>query len=1175
MNDSEQSFVSSMSIDLDRLRSLSQVDILTDWRMYRGGIAVAADSSRWELVSLNEKGQIAWDLGRQEIWLAQKLVMPIDVQSYPVTSLSCRLAVTWWAEVAQVFVNGELVQEGDVFDHSPRVLLMPSVVPGTSIDVRLRLVSPGHDIGALMRSRLVYESSDAADPEPGWLADEFAVIVKQVSSFNPSQLGEVAAIIDRIDYNLLKVDSHQFIAHVLELKHQIKAIFGCGGDLPTPLGGSPDQQPYGHPSEEGILGKTIQLLGHAHLDMAWLWEVAETWEVAERTFRSSLKLQQLFPDLTFCHSTPALYEWMELHQPEVFAGICQQVQAGNWEIVGGMWIEPDLNLISGESIARQMIYGQASDRSRFGALTRVAWLPDTFGFCQQLPQLLRQGGIDYFVTQKFLWNDTTKFPHQLFWWEAPDGSRVLSLMSSAIGEGIDPLKMIDYACEWQTNTGISESLYLFGVGDHGGGPTRDMLELADRWSKSDVFPDLEFTTAVKYLDKLASRADSQLLPVWKDELYLEFHRGCFTTHADQKRSNRQCEDLLYQAELWSSLACIVSQQSYPDELKLQIETAWKQTLFNQFHDIIPGTAIEPVYVTANEGWANVERVTTQMISDALSQISDRIMLPTAPTDGAIPIAIFNALNWKRTEVIKYPLDPPDPRLLEEVGDLRAWQVFDADGQLLQSQLSAEHILFLAADLPSVGYSLFWLAPAPTHLLSEGRRFANGGAGGGSITFVAPQIDGNTSFGGDLLPYPSPPLIKRLAPRGFPAQGIETRQGREQEEKPPCLVQHMRRKPPRGCIRFIRGVGGVTPSQPESVSTETVGSSDFIFKNQYVQIEIDRETGDIARIFDRVNQHEILRSTGANQLQAFQDGGQYWDAWNIDPQYAAHPLPPSQLKSIEWIENGAIRQRLRVVRELAGCEFYQDYILDAHSSIVRIETTVDWQAEHVLIKANFPLNLTADISTAETACGAIDRTTKPETVAEQAKWELPMHRWVDLTDNSGAYGVSLLNDCKYGFDAGTDYLRLTLLRSSKWPDPIADRGYHEFTCAIYPHSGTWQAAQTVQKGLELNSPLQVVRVDRVASPTANRKTTAAHLQASHSLIDLHAQNLVLMAFKPSDTTAQAWILRCYECHGMEANLVLTGLDLQIDRVVNLLEQPESELVDSIITPWQIRSFEVLA
>ncbi len=999
MNDSEQSFVSSVLMSLDaravrvreasrreasacaellcqRLRNLSQTDILTDWRISRAG-NVTTDLSQWALASLNNKGQIAWERGRQEIWLAQQLVMPATIGGYPVTNRSCRLAFTWWAEVAQVFVNGKLVQEGDLFDHSPRVLLMSAVVPSTPVDVRLRLVSPGHDIGALMRSRLIYESADPLDPEPGWLADELAVIVKQVASFQPAKLAELVKIIDAIDYDLLKVDSHQFIAHVIAVKQQIKSQF------PIPYSLSP-----------------IHLLGHAHLDMAWLWEVAETWEVAERTFRSSLNLQQLFPDLTFCHSTPALYEWMELHQPDVFAGICQQVQAGKWEIVGGMWIEPDLNLISGESIARQMIYGQAYNQSRFGAATQVAWLPDTFGFCWQLPQLLKQGGIDYFVTQKFLWNDTNQFPHQLFWWESPDGSRVLSLMSSPIGEGIDPLKTIDYACKWQTHTGIDESLYLFGVGDHGGGPTRDMLEIADRWSKSDVFPDLEFTTAVKYLDKLANRADSHLLPVWQDELYLEFHRGCFTTHADQKRSNRQCEDLLYQAELWSSIACILTQQDYPADLQLQIETAWKQTLFNQFHDIIPGTAIEPVYVTANEVWADVERVTTQIISNALGEICDRIILPTPPVSGAIPIVIFNALNWERTEVVKYPLNPPETQLIKS-----AWLIFDADGNLLPSQSSAEHILFLAADLPSVGYRLFWLAPVSTGLSRS------------------------------PLPHPNPPLIK----------------GREQE------------KPP-----FIRGVGGVTPSQPQSITTETLASSDLIFKNQFIEVEINLETGDLASIYDLVNHRQILTSAGANHLQAFQDGEQYWDAWNIDPKYAEKPLPPSQLKSIQWIETGEIRQRVRVVRELAGCEFTQDYILDVHSPILHIKTSIDWQAKHILIKANFPLNLTADRSTAETACGAIDRPTKPATAAEKAKWELPMHRWVDLTDNSGEYGVSILNDSKYGFDAGTDYLRLTLLRSSEWPDPTADRGYHEFTYAIYPHSDTWQAAQTVRKGLELNS-----------------------------------------------------------------------------------------------------------
>ena len=278
----------------------------------------------------------------------------------------------------------------------------------------LRLVSPGHDVGALMRSRLIFESLEPTFPEPGWIADELAVMVKQLATFNPTSLSEVEQILSTIDYDLIRVDIAKFDRHLLQIKEQIKSLATSHYPL------SP-----------------INLLGHAHLDMAWLWEVEETWVVAERTFTSAVNLQQEYPQLTFCHSTPALYEWIEINQPDLFSRICQQIQSGTWEVVGGMWIEPDLNLISGESIARQIIYGQRYNQAKFGKLTKVAWLPDTFGFCWQLPQLLLQGSIEYFVTQKFQWNDTTKFPHQLFWWEAPDGSRVLSLMSSAIGEDVD------------------------------------------------------------------------------------------------------------------------------------------------------------------------------------------------------------------------------------------------------------------------------------------------------------------------------------------------------------------------------------------------------------------------------------------------------------------------------------------------------------------------------------------------------------------------------------------------------------------------------------------------------------------------------------------------------------------------------------------------------------------
>ncbi len=252
-----------------------------------------------------------------------------------------------------------------MFDSTTRILLTDRAIPGTSCDLRLRLVSPGHDVGALMRSLVIYESGEPQLPEPAWLADELAVIVKKIGRFHPERLSEVSAILNDIDLSLLSDNPIDFVNQLLIIKQRIKALIPS-----TP--------------------ESINLLGHAHLDMAWLWEVAETWEVAERTFKSALKLQTEFPNLTFCHSTPALYAWMEQNRSSLFQEILAAVRSGEWEVVGGMWIEPDLNLLSGESIARQIIYGQAYDRSRFGKITRVAWLPDTFGFTWQLPQLLLQ-----------------------------------------------------------------------------------------------------------------------------------------------------------------------------------------------------------------------------------------------------------------------------------------------------------------------------------------------------------------------------------------------------------------------------------------------------------------------------------------------------------------------------------------------------------------------------------------------------------------------------------------------------------------------------------------------------------------------------------------------------------------------------------------------------------------
>ncbi|MBD2138549.1 alpha-mannosidase [Anabaena sp. FACHB-1237] len=1026
----------NISAIVEQLRYYCQIDIQSQWRYLQNqnitDISLLPNLQDWLQVELNEKNHIPWKQGKEVLWLGQKLIIPENVQGYDISGLCLRVALVWWADQAEVYVNGKLVVTGDLFDSSPRVLLSNGVFPGEEFTILVKLVSPEHCDGALMRSLSIYESLDYHDPDPGFLADELEILQHQLILSAPEKLEALSTAIEnkhlkeiRTSYLNFCQENHQYLSK--------------------------------------LTNSTIYLLGHAHLDLAWLWPVSETWKAAENTFNSVLNLQKDFPELIFCHSTPALYAWMEKNRPELFTAIQHQVKSGKWEIIGGSYVEPDLNLISGESIVRQLLYGQRYYLAKFGKISPIIWLPDTFGFCATLPQFLSQAGIEYFVTQKLRWNDTTKFQHSLFWWRSPDGSQVLSFMSALIGEAIAPVKMAQYLQEWQNQTSIENALWLPGIGDHGGGPTRDMLEVARKWQSSPIFPQLEFTTAEKYLQDVKSACGD--LPIWEDELYLEFHRGCYTTHADQKKYNRQCEHLLYQAELFATLAKTVCGVNYP---QAEIETAWKKVLFNQFHDILPGSSITQVYEDALPEWEDVQNIGKQILENSLRAIASYIKLPQSPHPHSIPILIFNSLNWERREIVNIAL----PSLPE---DYTTWQIYDLAGNKLPSQLienSENRNLLFVADIPSVGYNLYFLIP---HEATN-----------------------------------------------------------------------------------------------ESETCQTVFPNNYILENEYLQIEVNPTTGNLNSIFDKTQQREILAGSG-NELQFFQDSGQYWDAWNIDPDYHNKPLPPAKLTSCQWLHHGIIEQRLRVVRNFGSSEFIQDYILQTSSPILKIENIVHWYENQILVKTAFPLNITSEISTSEIPCGVIHRSTNPKTPAETAKWEIPALRWVDLTQDDVSYGVSLLNDCKYGYDTTPHQLRLTLLRSSNWPDSRADRGIHQFTYALYPHSGSWQNANTVKYGYELNTPIQVLFCD-----DKNIANTANNLTPKMSFLGFTADNLILMALKPREDNLEKYILRFYECAGETAVLCLRSEFFRLGEVVDLLENViEGGKNIQDVQAGKIMSFELLS
>src|SRR5208283_4230622 len=461
---------------------------------------------------------------------------------------------------------------------------------------------------------------------------------------------------------------------------------------------------------------TIRAVGNAHIDMAWLWPWTETVEVVRNTFRSVLDLMREYPDFKFTMSSARTYEWMEEKYPDLFHEIQQRVKEGRWEIVGGMWVEPDLNMPAGESLVRQILVGKQYFRQKFGVDPKIGWNPDSFGYNWQLPQIYKKSGMDYFVTQKLLWaHEYTTFPYKLFWWQSPDGSRILTYFPHDYAGGIEADSMAKDLSIWAPSIYASRTdnnptmMHLYGVGDHGGGPTRSMLDNVPQLTAAhEVYPKFDFSTAGEFFTELEPKLPSLQVPTWNDELYFQYHRGVMTTQAETKRRIRRSEENLLNAEQLSSLAYLLG-RPYPQET---FTRDWKRLLFDHFHDIMPGSGIAVNYLDAKRNLEDVQLSGTEITNSAMSEISAHI---NTLGDG-VPVVVFNTLSWPRTEVTEISAQLAQPS--------RNAQVFDATGKQLPSQVLAYDPatgrirLLVLAHVPAVGYDLYFVrADAGSNLVS--------------------------------------------------------------------------------------------------------------------------------------------------------------------------------------------------------------------------------------------------------------------------------------------------------------------------------------------------------------------------------------------------------------------------------------------------------------------------
>jgi alpha-mannosidase len=414
----------------------------------------------------------------------------------------------------------------------------------------------------------------------------------------------------------------------------------------------------------------LSAVGHAHIDTAWLWPLRETIRKCARTFSTALDYMDTYPEYVFACSQAQQYAWMKAYYPEIWDRIKKAVKRGQWEPVGSMWIETDCNLVSGESLVRQILQGKRFFQEELGYETRDVWIPDVFGYAASLPQIMRKAKIDYFLTQKISWSQFNKFPHQTFLWEGIDGTSIFTHFPPADDYNADtgPKDLLKNIRNFKEHDRASRSLLLYGWGDGGGGPSIDMLEKARRVHDFDGLPKLVQEKALSFFKKATE--DARDLPVWVGELYLELHRGTYTTQAKNKLGNRKSEFLLRDAEFFDALTFILVRnrtQKVADPARAiydvtglgstnsqtyraALERAWKLVLLNQFHDIIPGSSINWVYQDSARDYETVRLLGESVRDSALATLGAQI--DTSAFNA--PVLISNTLSFARREIVELP-----------------------------------------------------------------------------------------------------------------------------------------------------------------------------------------------------------------------------------------------------------------------------------------------------------------------------------------------------------------------------------------------------------------------------------------------------------------------------------------------------------------------------------------
>jgi alpha-mannosidase len=853
---------------------------------------------------------------------------------------------------------------------------------------------------------------------------------------------------------------------------------------------------------------SIHCVGHAHIDMNWMWSWPETVATCNDTFITVLRLMKKYPQFRFTQSQASVYAAMEKHHPELLREIAARVREGRWEVAASHWVECDKNLISGESMCRHLLYTRRYLSRLFGLSAEdvpVDWSPDTFGFAATVPSVLVRGGVRFLYLHRPGSHEHTRT--RAFRWVAPDGSEVLVFNDSPFGyNGAMRPGIARNLVEFRRQTGLPFCMHVYGVGDHGGGPTERDIRMGLEMDSWPVFPRVEFSTARAFFGRL--EREGRRLPVVRHELNTEF-AGCYSSQSLVKKINRFAENRLVDSEAASVVGSVLANRPYAHAA---FEEGWRETLFTQFHDVLPGSHVHDARTFAHAMYQQTVTITSMEEGKALRRLAAEVETGRPPSEepgdrarssmgagvgyhtaeggmsladqssgsGPRPFVVFNPTAWNRHELV-------EAVVWENAGrwgrrDLKRvrFSVTDASGRCL-----------------------------PAQVVETGRYWEH------DFTKMA-------------FPVEVPSL-------GYATVRVEEKAG--PEVKSAC--RQLRAAHHCSYARRERGLEGL--------------------ENSYIRMELDPTTGAITRLVDkRTKQNLVTPDRPAQVLECVVEPPHGMSSWHVDH---AGPVEPMRVTGLKPVLDGPWRVSLQLTVHVRSSEFTVTYELRHDDPTLYLSVKGTWferggaQVGVPVLRASFPLALAGAKGTYEIPFGDIEREACSGEEVPALQWALVRGR----SANGRAAGCLLLNDSKHGYSLEGSVLRLTLIRSSYEPDPLPEILQHEFQLGLRPVVGDLPAEDAARLGQAFNRALRVVSTD----------LHEGRLPAVSPFLTVAPSSVVVTSVKKAEDDDGAVVVRLSApgARSVRARLSFARGRVRVRRVVetDVLERPLTRSTARVVGP----------